>query len=117
MKPMKMQSNFPGRIRQLEPYSDRFDAFRMQGEGCQVFFAGYPAGTKIEPHSHDTDNWGVITRGEMVIIMEGREHHFPVGAWYHVPAGMEHAAWCDEDTEEIEFWFEASEENRQQKVA
>jgi hypothetical protein len=58
---------FPDRIRALESYSDRFEAFRLGADGCQVLFGTYPSGTSIEPHTHDTDNWGVITRGEMTI--------------------------------------------------
>ena len=96
---------FPDRIRALEPYSDRFDAYRLPADNCDVLFATYPAGTRIEPHSHDTDNWGVITRGRMFITMDDAEIGYGPGDWYHVPKGAVHAARCDEDTEEIEFWF------------
>ena len=98
-------SSFPEKIRSLEPFSERFDAFRLPAEGCDVLFASYPAGTAIEPHSHDSDNWGVITQGEMVIEMNGQERRYRPGDWYHVPAGAIHAARCAVDTEEIEFWF------------
>lgn len=96
---------FPERIRALEAFSDRFDAFRLPAENCDVLFATYPAGTAIEPHTHETDNWGVITKGKMIIAMEGAETEYGPGEWYHVPAGRMHAARCDSETEEIEFWF------------
>ena len=99
------KTGFPDKIRALEPYSDRFDAFRLAAENCDVLFATYPAGTSIEPHRHDTDNWGVITKGEMFITVDGKETGYRTGDWYHVAAGVEHAARCAEDTEEIEFWF------------
>lgn len=99
-------SAFPERIRSLEPFSDRFEAFRLAAENCDVLFATYPAGTSIESHTHDTDNWGVITKGEMIITMGGSETRYGPGDWYHVPARTEHAAHCDHDTEEIEFWFQ-----------
>lgn len=98
-------AEFPDRIRKLEPFSDRFDAFRLAAEDCDVLFASYPAGTSIEPHTHETDNWGVITKGAMIITFDGDETPYGPGEWYHVPAGAEHAARCDVDTEEIEFWF------------
>lgn len=60
-------SAFPPRIRALEPYGGRFDAFRLTAQGCDVLFGTYPGGTRIERHTHPTDNWGVITKGEMVI--------------------------------------------------
>jgi quercetin dioxygenase-like cupin family protein len=98
-------SEFPERIRALEKFSGRFQAFRLRAESCDVLFGTYPAGTRIEPHRHDTDNWGVITKGEMVIAMNGSETRYRPGDWYHIPAQAEHAARCDADTEEIEFWF------------
>jgi len=98
-------TQFPGKIRSLEPFSDRFDAFRLPAQDCDVLFATYPAGTAIEPHTHETDNWGVITKGEMFITMDGTETAYRPGDWYHVPAGAEHSARCETETEEIEFWF------------
>lgn len=102
-----MPSNtFPPRIRSLEPYAGRFDAFRLKASGCDTLFAEYPAGTVIEPHTHATDNHGVITRGEMIITIDGQEQRYRPGDWYHVAAGTIHSARCDVKTEEIEFWFE-----------
>lgn len=100
-----MRGKYPDRIRQLPEYDGRFDAFRLQAEGADVLFASYPAGTEIPPHHHDTDNHGVITRGELILIMDGEERRIGVGQWYHVAAGREHAARFEQDTDEIEFWF------------
>lgn len=100
------RQTFPSRIRQLELYAGRFEAFRLAAGGCDVLFAAYPAGTVIDPHTHATENHGVITRGEMIIAMNGTEHRYRAGDWYHVPAGTLHAARCELDTEEVEFWFE-----------
>jgi quercetin dioxygenase-like cupin family protein len=101
-------SAFPPRIRALEPYIGRFDAFRLRAQDCDVLFGTYPGGTRIERHTHPTDNWGVITKGEMVIAIEGTERRYAPGDWYHVPAEVEHSAYCDTDTEEVEFWFRVS---------
>lgn len=96
----------PEKIQGLPKFSDRFDAFRLQAEGCSVLFAMYPAGTSIEPHKHDTDNHGVITRGCLYLSIEGeQEQAYGVGDWYHVSRDQVHSARFDEDTEEIEFWF------------
>lgn len=103
-----MDSTFPEKIRSLEPFSDRFDAYRLIASGCDVLFATYPAGTQIEPHTHETDNWGVIIRGEMIITIDGQIQQFKVGDWYHIPPMKEHSARCDIATEEIEFWFAQS---------
>ena len=98
-------SRFPEAIKRLEPYSGRFEAFRLSGRGCDVYFASYPAGTEIEPHSHDSDNHGLITLGALILIVDGKETRVSAGDWYHIPAGQVHAARFEEDTEEIELWF------------
>jgi len=101
-----MAGKYPNRIRQLEIYDGRFDAYRLKASGADVLFASYEAGTQIAAHRHDTDNYGVIIRGELRLTMEGKTTRFGVGDWYHVPAHAEHAAQFDVDTDEIEFWFD-----------
>ncbi|MGH1486388.1 MAG: cupin domain-containing protein [Cellvibrionaceae bacterium] len=96
---------FPEKLQQLESFSERFDAFRLQANNCDVLFAMYPAGTHVEPHSHITDNYGVITRGCLYLTIDGQETAYHTGDWYHVARQVEHSARFDEDTEEIEFWF------------
>jgi quercetin dioxygenase-like cupin family protein len=98
-------TSFPEKIQSLEPFSEQFKAFRLAASGCDVLFATYPAGTKLDPHTHETDNWGVILKGAMWITIEGQTFRFGPGDWYHVPAHKEHSAYCDFLTEEIEFWF------------
>lgn len=102
------ESNFPEKIRSLPRFSERFDAFRLSAEGCEIFFAQYPASTAIESHKHETDNYGVITQGELILTIDGREQRFRSGEWYHVPANTAHAARFDQFTTEIEFWFKVN---------
>ena len=98
-------THFPKQILDLPKYQGRFEAFKLAAQGCDVLFASYPAGSSIEAHTHDTDNVGMITQGELILTMNGQTEHFIVGEWYHVPAGVEHAARFAEETAEIEFWF------------
>jgi len=100
-----MSGKYPKKIKQLPLYDGRFDAYKLTAENCEVLFASYPAGQKIEPHSHETENHGVITRGSLLLTMQGETVRFNTGDWYHVPAGVEHSAEFDEETDEIEFWF------------
>jgi quercetin dioxygenase-like cupin family protein len=100
----------PPRIRALPDFDGPFDAFRLAADGADVLFATYPAGTSIDPHHHETDNVGVIIRGELILTMDGEESRFGPGDWYHVPPERTHAAQFDQDTAEIEFWFSASTE-------
>lgn len=100
-----MAGNYPDRIRALELFSGQFDAYRLAADGADVLFASYPAGTSVPDHDHDTDNYGVITRGALYLTMNGTETRFGVGQWYHVPAGAVHSARFEETTDEIEIWF------------
>lgn len=100
-----MAQKYPDRIKALPIYGGRFDAHKLKAEGCDVLFASYPAGTSIPPHTHDTDNHGVITRGELKLNMNGKVIKVRAGEWYYVPANTEHAAEFEIETDEIEFWF------------
>lgn len=57
--------DFPPRICELPRFEGPFDAFRLEARGCEVLFASYPAGSRIAPHSHATENCGVVTRFEV----------------------------------------------------
>jgi quercetin dioxygenase-like cupin family protein len=98
-------SHFPEMLRSLPRFDGPFDAFKLEAKNCDVLFASYPAGTSISPHTHDTNNVGVITQGELILIMDGQETRYKPGDWYHVPAQTTHAARFEEATSEIEFWF------------
>jgi len=76
-----------------------------------VLFASYPAGTSIELHHHETENIGVITQGELILLYEGQEFRYGPGQWYHIPAGGIHAARFEKNTSEIEFWFRQRREH------
>jgi quercetin dioxygenase-like cupin family protein len=100
-----MSGSYPARIKQLPLFDGRFDAYKLAAKGSDVLFASYPAGTRIPPHSHDTDNHGVITKGELILTMNGKEEKIGLGQWYHVPANVEHAARFEVETDEVELWF------------
>jgi mannose-6-phosphate isomerase-like protein (cupin superfamily) len=98
----------PARIRALPDFDGPFDAFRLAADGAEVLFATYPAGTTIDPHQHDTENVGVIIRGELILSTGSAESRYGPGDWYHLPPQTSHAARFEQDTAEIEFWFDAA---------
>lgn len=98
-------THFPEQLRALPKFDGPFDAFKLEAKNCDVLFASYPAGTVISPHFHATDNVGVITEGELILIINGAETRYRAGEWYHVPAQTVHAARFEAATSEIEFWF------------
>lgn len=100
-----MTGDFPQRIRSLPRFDGPFDAFRLAAQGCDVLFASYPAGAAIDPHRHETENVGVVTSGELVLVTEDGERTLGPGQWYHLEPGKLHWARFEVDTSEIEFWF------------
>jgi len=104
-----MSGQYPDRIRKLPLFDGRFDAYKLAAQGADVLFASYPAGTSIPNHSHESDNYGVITRGELILTKGGKTQRFGVGDWYHVAAHEEHAARFEVATDEVEFWFVADQ--------
>ncbi len=97
--------NFPTLIQNLPEYKGQFDAHRLTADGCDVLFAAYPANTNIPAHAHDTENCGVITKGELILTSDGVESRYAVGDWYHVAPDQMHSARFEVETTEIEFWF------------
>jgi quercetin dioxygenase-like cupin family protein len=105
---VNMVSKFPDIFKTLPLFNGDFDAFELKAQNCDVLFASYPAKTYIPIHRHDTDNYGVITRGELILTIKGITKRYAVGDWYHIAANAEHSAEFDMDTDEIEFWFKPS---------
>ena len=100
-------SHFPKLLRDLPKFAGPFDAFKLAAQDCDVLFASYPANTTIPEHNHDTENVGVITQGELILTLDGKETRYGPGDWYHGPAKAMHAARFEKETSEVEFWFYA----------
>ena len=102
-----MAGSYPDKIKTLPVFDRRFDAYKLEAKDADVLFASYPAGTVIPEHSHDTDNYGVITRGVLFLKVNGDTTRYGAGDWYHVPVGTIHSAAFEQVTDEIEFWFDS----------
>ena len=102
---MSLGNNFPKKIQQLPSFEGPFEAYRLAAENCEVLFSSYPAGTKIDPHTHDTENVGIITKGVLLLTIGDKVEKINAGEWYHVPAHAEHEAEFQEETAGIELWF------------
>ncbi|NNF40329.1 MAG: cupin domain-containing protein [Woeseiaceae bacterium] len=105
---MPDNKQFPALIRELPAFAGPFDAHELAADNCRVLFASYPPGTRIEVHTHPTENCGVITRGELILLVDDEEQRYGPGDWYHLPANQPHAARFEVATAEIEFWFDAA---------
>ena len=98
-------AHFPALLRNLPKFEGPFDAFKLEAKDCDVLFASYPAATTIPPHQHETENVGLITEGELILTLDGKETRYGTGQWYHIPRNAVHAARFERSTSEIEFWF------------
>lgn len=101
------EPHFPNKIRQLATYEGAFDARQLHADNCEVLFASYPAGMKIAPHHHATENHGVVTAGELEMIVAGESLSFRPGDWYFLAPEQVHEASFGVDTSLIEFWFKS----------
>ncbi len=101
----KPAGQYPDKIRSLPLFDGNFDAYKLSAENCDVLFASYPAGSTVDPHTHHTENHGVVTRGELILTVAGLKKRYGVGEWYHVPADTLHHAEFESNTDTIELWF------------
>lgn len=101
------RTHFPSKITELPPYQGAFDAYRLAAEGADVLFAGYPAGSAIPSHDHDSENHGVVTMGELILETDGAERRYKPGEWYFLEPHQAHSARFEAETAIIEFWFAA----------
>ncbi len=109
-KQTSSNGRYPDKIRTLPLFNGAFDAYKMSAENCEILFASYSAGSKVAEHSHETENHGVVTRGELILSIDDSVKRYAVGDWYHVPAGTVHQADFEKDTDTIELWFSVEDE-------
>lgn len=96
----------PERIRSLPPFPGPIDARRLSADGCDVLFASYASGQVIAPHTHPTENVGVVLSGEMHLGTERGVEVFAPGQWYQLAPNERHHARFEIDTTILELWFE-----------
>ena len=99
------QPHFPDKILSLPIFQGKFNANKLTTEDVDIYFASYPKDTTIEAHQHKTDNYGVVTQGELILIINENEQCYYLGDWYHLKPNQIHAARFEKDTSIIEFWF------------
>jgi hypothetical protein len=53
----------PARIRELPLVGRHLQGHCLTAQDCEVLFVPCPAGSDLPPHTHDTDNVGVVLSG------------------------------------------------------
>src|SRR3990167_2708700 len=92
MKYRRMLMAFPKIVYDMPKFEKDFAAHCLAPQDTDVLFASYQPGEKIPLHSHDTYNFGVITKGAMIIEMEEGETKYGTGDWFMIPKKTLHAA-------------------------
>jgi quercetin dioxygenase-like cupin family protein len=52
--------------------------------------------TKAVIHSHENEQWGFLLEGEIVEVLDGKEHRMKAGDFWHIPPHVEHGGWTEE---------------------
>lgn len=105
-----MAGKYPDRIKALPLQMGKVDTsgkYKLEAKDCTILFANYKAGTTIPLHTHDNaDIYGVVTKGEITLTLDGKTTKYGVGDWYHIPINTGHTTKFEKETDEIEFWFD-----------
>ena len=64
------QAHFLDKILSLPIFKGRFDTNKLTTENVDIYFASYPQETEIESHQHDTNNHGLVTQGQLILIVD-----------------------------------------------
>jgi len=67
-------------------------AWILQGETHQLVFFQMEANARVPEHSHDYAQWGMVIKGEMELIIEGKTRNCKKGDEYLIPARAKHWA-------------------------
>lgn len=63
------------------------------GDGAMLNLLEFEPGARVPAHDHPHEQLGLVVEGELVLQIDGVEHELRPGDAYHVPGGVEHAAW------------------------
>ena len=84
-------------------------AWILQGEKQQLVFFEMESSAQVPEHSHDYSQWGIMIKGKMELIIEGKSRICGKGDDYVIPAKAKHCARFLTESRVIDFF---SERNR-----
>jgi len=62
------------------------------GDGAMLNLLEFDDGALVEAHSHSHEQLGLMLEGELVLTIDGVEHHLRRGDAYQIPGGLVHGA-------------------------
>jgi unsaturated pyranuronate lyase len=67
------------------------------GEAAMLNLITFEPGAVVPLHSHPHEQFGIVIRGEQVLVVGGVEHRLGPLDGYAIPGGIEHGAHCGPD--------------------
>ena len=88
-----MNQIFPEPIRNLPKADiplDGLTAYLSQSDNHQILFMEFEKDVDLPEHSH-ADQVGIVLEGNIDLVIDGEQHCFTKGDWYHIPEGAKHS--------------------------
>jgi quercetin dioxygenase-like cupin family protein len=64
-------------------------------QGASHFYLKYPAGFVAPVHHHSPDHYVTTVAGNLVLVVDGKEHRLPPGSYFAFTGRAKHAARCE----------------------
>jgi quercetin dioxygenase-like cupin family protein len=64
-------------------------------KGASHFYLKYPAGFVAPVHHHSPDHYVTTVAGNLVLVVDGKEHRLPPGSYFAFTGKAKHAARCE----------------------
>jgi len=108
----KVITDLPGAIIHVKGVK----AWVLQGEDHQLVFFEMEPHAEVPEHSHDYAQWGIMLKGRMQLVIDGKVHLIKKGDEYVIPADAKHQANFLTKSRVIDFFSEKARYNTQKTV-
>ena len=78
--------------------------YLAKGKEMMVYHWNMADGSKVEMHTHDSEQFGYCISGGFIIVEDGKEYRIGAGDAYIIPANVPHSFVAVGDTEAIDIF-------------
>ncbi len=110
---MQSESIFPEPILRLAAADiplNGVHARLSQADTHQILFMEFSEDAELAAHSHEAQ-WGVVLKGIIDLVIDGKEHTFQRGDRYFIPEGVPHSAKIHAGYADVTFFDAAARYN------
>ena len=86
------------------PLYDRSPGARgrvLQTDGATLIQFDLDPKTVVETHKHDVEQFGVVVKGSLAMVIAGEQRILTIGDTYRIPAGTAHGARVFEEPTQV----------------